>query len=154
ACRSLASLGSAPKASAYRPADARTVSCSYLGQGEPLAVGRRLEVAARGDQSFGPAFRPAFASCSASSFLKSSRPRSASQCGSLSLPSQPQPWLKASRREATAWSAKAAASAFVTPDFASPPSPASRASARDRSNRIRAFGSSGGLGHCSGASTL
>src|SRR5262249_20628405 len=48
---------------------------AQLGQGEPLAVGRWLEVAVRGDQSFGLAFGPELAS--ATSFWKSSRPRSA-----------------------------------------------------------------------------
>src|SRR5262249_56800694 len=49
------------------------------GQGEPLSVGRWLEVAVRGDQSVGLAFGPDLASTSASSFLQSSRSRSGSK---------------------------------------------------------------------------
>src|SRR5262245_55391876 len=54
--------------------------------------------------------------------------------GDFSSSGQFQPALMASRREATAWPANAAASAAVTPDFASAPNSASRASACDRSN--------------------
>src|SRR5262245_1763345 len=95
-------------------------------------------------------FGPDFASTSATSFWKSARPRRASKSGSFSSLGKAQPAPKASRREATAWSANLAASAAVTPDFASPPSPASRASARDRSNRVMGSGAAS-LAHSSRA---
>jgi hypothetical protein len=66
------------------------------------------------------AFLAALAFCrvatSATSFWKSLRPRSESKSGSLSSSDSPQPALKASRREATAWSANLAASDVVTPN--------------------------------------
>ena len=58
-----------------------------------LAVGR-------GDQSFSLAFGPAFASTSATSFRKSSRPRRASKSGSSSSLGRAQPALTASARAA------------------------------------------------------
>src|SRR5262245_9445189 len=116
-------------------------SAASPGQGEPRALGRRREVAAQADQSFGLAFGLALASTSASSFLKSSRPRRASKSGSFSSRARAEAQLarKSARRAATAWSANVAASSFVTPEFASPPSPASRASARTRSYRVSGY---------------
>jgi hypothetical protein len=49
------------------------------------------------------AFGPAFSSTSATSFLKSSRPRSASKSGSFSSSGPFQPALMAAPREAMAW---------------------------------------------------
>ena len=52
----------------------------------------------------------------------------------------PQPARMASWRAGTAWSANPAASAGVTPEFFSPPSPASKARTSDRSNRASGSG--------------
>src|SRR4051794_24482692 len=72
-----------------------------------------------------------FATTPATSFWKSGRPRTASKSGSFNSLGRAQPALTRSARADTDWSAKALASSLVTPDVASPPSPASSASARD-----------------------
>jgi len=85
-----------------------------------------------GQSPYGLVFS-AFASTVANSFWKSARPRRASKSGSFSSLGKAQPLLTMAARVATDWSANAFASSFVTPDFASPPSPASSACVRNRS---------------------